>query len=96
MSRQDTAAAADVPARVAVIGTGVIGNGWSVRALAAGCDVVAFDPAPGAEATTNRVRPPHNRKVRMAVEPNRAVNRVRAPASSTPVVKLPAAASRRA
>jgi carnitine 3-dehydrogenase len=52
MSRQDTAAAADVPARVAVIGTGVIGNGWIVRALAAGCDVVAFDPAPGAEATT--------------------------------------------
>ncbi|WP_043532162.1 3-hydroxyacyl-CoA dehydrogenase NAD-binding domain-containing protein [Litchfieldella xinjiangensis] len=43
---------ATVPSRLAVIGTGVIGNGWIVRALAAGCDVVAFDPAANAEATT--------------------------------------------
>jgi len=38
--------------RLAVIGTGVIGNGWIARALAQGWDVVAFDPAAGAEART--------------------------------------------
>ncbi|WP_458526623.1 L-carnitine dehydrogenase [Onishia taeanensis] len=37
---------------LAVIGTGVIGNGWIARALANGWDVVAFDPAPGASART--------------------------------------------
>ena len=31
-------------------GTGVIGAGWAARALARGLDVVAWDPAPGAEA----------------------------------------------
>ena len=36
--------------RLAVIGTGVIGSGWTARALARGLDVVAWDPAPGAEA----------------------------------------------
>lgn len=35
--------------RVAVIGTGVIGAGWATRFLACGLDVVACDPAPGAE-----------------------------------------------
>lgn len=35
--------------RVAVIGTGVIGGGWAARCLARGLDVVAWDPAPGAE-----------------------------------------------
>ncbi|WP_181295876.1 L-carnitine dehydrogenase [Pseudomonas sp. Q2-TVG4-2] len=34
----------------AVLGTGVIGAGWVARALACGLDVVAWDPAPGAEA----------------------------------------------
>ena len=34
----------------AIVGTGVIGAGWAARALAHGLDVVAFDPAPGAEA----------------------------------------------
>ncbi|GAB2721110.1 L-carnitine dehydrogenase [Halomonas garicola] len=38
--------------QLSVIGTGVIGNGWIARALAQGWDVVAFDPAPGAEART--------------------------------------------
>ncbi len=33
-----------------IVGTGVIGSGWASRALALGCDVVAWDPAPGAEA----------------------------------------------
>ncbi|MCG6658788.1 L-carnitine dehydrogenase [Halomonas campisalis] len=38
--------------RLAVIGTGVIGNGWIARALARGWDVVAFDPAPEAPERT--------------------------------------------
>lgn len=38
--------------QLTVIGTGVIGNGWIARALAQGWDVVAFDPAPEAEART--------------------------------------------
>ncbi|MFC3283995.1 L-carnitine dehydrogenase [Litchfieldella rifensis] len=38
--------------RLAVIATGVIGNGWIARALARGWDVVAFDPALDAEART--------------------------------------------
>lgn len=33
----------------AALGTGVIGSGWIARALAHGLDVVAWDPAPGAE-----------------------------------------------
>lgn len=36
-------------ARVAVVGTGVIGASWSAQFLAAGLDVVASDPADGAE-----------------------------------------------
>lgn len=35
---------------MAVLGSGVIGSGWVARALANGLDVVAWDPAPGAEA----------------------------------------------
>ncbi|NQD93670.1 L-carnitine dehydrogenase [Pseudomonas sp. CrR25] len=34
----------------AALGTGVIGAGWIARALVHGLDVVAWDPAPGAEA----------------------------------------------
>ena len=34
----------------AALGTGVIGSGWIARALANGMDVVAWDPAPQAEA----------------------------------------------
>ncbi|WP_138419953.1 3-hydroxyacyl-CoA dehydrogenase NAD-binding domain-containing protein [Aquibacillus sediminis] len=40
---------------VAVIGTGVIGNGWIGRFLAQGLDVIAFDPAEGAEQKTRNV-----------------------------------------
>ena len=36
--------------RVAVIGTGVIGSGWAAHFLRQGLDVMAFDPAAGAEA----------------------------------------------
>jgi carnitine 3-dehydrogenase len=35
--------------RIAVVGTGVIGAGWVTRFLARGLEVVAYDPAPGAE-----------------------------------------------
>ena len=34
---------------IGIVGTGVIGAGWAVRALSRGYDVVAWDPAPGAE-----------------------------------------------
>ena len=34
---------------VGLVGTGVIGSGWAVRVLARGHDVVAWDPADGAE-----------------------------------------------
>jgi len=34
---------------IGVVGTGVIGAGWAARALARGLDVVAWDPADGAE-----------------------------------------------
>ena len=34
----------------AALGAGVIGSGWVARALGAGLDVTAWDPAPGAEA----------------------------------------------
>ncbi|WP_096435879.1 L-carnitine dehydrogenase [Alteribacter populi] len=41
--------------KLTVIGTGVIGNGWIARFLAQGYDVVAFDPAEGAEERTRKV-----------------------------------------
>ncbi|NQD67192.1 L-carnitine dehydrogenase, partial [Bacillus haikouensis] len=36
--------------KIAVVGTGVIGNGWISRFLSQGYDVVATDPAENAEA----------------------------------------------
>ena len=36
--------------RIAIVGTGVIGASWAAQYLACGFDVVATDPAPGAEA----------------------------------------------
>jgi carnitine 3-dehydrogenase len=45
-----TAVSGDAPVtRVAVVGTGVIGASWAAHFLAHGLDVVATDPAPGAE-----------------------------------------------
>ncbi|TDF80018.1 L-carnitine dehydrogenase [Pseudomonas sp. H9] len=38
----------------AALGSGVIGSGWVARALAHGLDVVAWDPAPGAEAALRK------------------------------------------
>ncbi len=53
--------AGTAPRTIGVVGTGVIGAGWAVRALARGHAVVAWDPAPGAEerlrATVDRVWP---------------------------------------
>lgn len=40
--------------KIAVIGTGVIGNGWIARFLAQGYDVIAFDPAEGAQQRTQK------------------------------------------
>jgi carnitine 3-dehydrogenase len=36
--------------RIAIVGTGVIGASWAAQYLARGFDVIATDPAPGAEA----------------------------------------------
>ncbi len=53
--------AGTAPRTIGVVGTGVIGAGWAVRALARGHTVVAWDPAPGAEerlrATVDRAWP---------------------------------------
>lgn len=38
--------------QLAVVGTGVIGNGWIARFLAQGHDVIAYDPSEGAEERT--------------------------------------------
>ena len=40
--------------RVAIVGTGVIGASWATAFLARGMDVVASDPAPGAEEALRR------------------------------------------
>jgi 3-hydroxyacyl-CoA dehydrogenase len=40
--------------RVAIVGTGVIGASWAACFLAHGLDVVATDPAPGAEAAMRK------------------------------------------
>ena len=37
-----------LPKVFGLVGTGVIGSGWAVRALSRGLEVVAWDPAPGA------------------------------------------------
>ena len=57
---------------VAIVGTGVIGAGWAARCLARGLDVVASDPAPGAEerlrAAVQNAWPAVRRLVRGAPE----------------------------
>ena len=57
---------------VAIVGTGVIGAGWAARCLARGLDVVASDPAPGAEerlrAAVENAWPAVRRLVRGAPE----------------------------
>ena len=46
--------APDAVGRVACIGGGTIGSGWAAQFLAAGLDVVGWDPAPGAEGRLRR------------------------------------------
>ena len=40
--------------RIAIVGTGLIGSGWTAHYLARGFDVVATDPAPNAEGTLRK------------------------------------------
>jgi 3-hydroxyacyl-CoA dehydrogenase len=40
--------------RIAIVGTGVIGASWAAQYLARGLDVIATDPAPGAEANLRK------------------------------------------
>ena len=40
--------------RIAVVGTGVIGASWAAYYLSRGFDVVATDPAPGAEGNLRK------------------------------------------
>lgn len=40
--------------RIAIVGTGLIGSSWAAYYLAQGFDVVATDPAPGAEAALRK------------------------------------------
>jgi carnitine 3-dehydrogenase len=40
--------------RIAIVGTGVIGEGWAAYSLARGFEVVATDPGPQAEADLRR------------------------------------------
>lgn len=40
--------------KVAIVGTGLIGASWAAQYLASGLDVVATDPAPGAEASLRK------------------------------------------
>lgn len=44
----------DAVRRVAVVGAGLIGSGWAAHFLAHGLDVLATDPAPGAEVALRR------------------------------------------
>ncbi len=40
--------------KVAIVGTGLIGASWAAQYLASGLDVIATDPAPGAEANLRK------------------------------------------
>ncbi|MFB9867440.1 L-carnitine dehydrogenase [Vreelandella sulfidaeris] len=63
--------------RLAVIGTGVIGNGWIARALAHGWDVVAFDPDPKAPARTRAfVDSAWSSLTQLGLAPNASIDRL--------------------
>lgn len=63
--------------KVAVIGTGVIGNGWISRFLAQGYSVVAFDPSEGAEERTRlAVEQAWPSLVHMGLAPNASAERI--------------------
>jgi len=69
--------------RIAVIGTGVIGASWTTQFLAKGFDVVATDPAPGAEQKLREfVANNWETAARPGLEPGASVDRL----SFTPVM----------
>jgi carnitine 3-dehydrogenase len=64
--------------KLAVIGTGVIGNGWIARFLAQGYQVVAFDPSEGAEERTrSAIERAWPSLVQMGLAPNASADQVR-------------------
>lgn len=63
---------------VAVVGTGVIGAGWTTHFLAHGLDVVATDPAPEAERRLREDVATHWRSLeRLGMEPEGSPDRLR-------------------
>lgn len=63
---------------LAVLGSGVIGSGWVVRALANGLDVIAWDPAPGAEAQLrDRIRKAWGALEKQGLKPGASQTRLR-------------------
>ena len=62
----------------AALGSGVIGSGWVARALAHGLDVVAWDPAPNAEAQLRaRIAKCWSALERQGLKPGAAPSRLR-------------------
>ncbi|MHA6198493.1 L-carnitine dehydrogenase [Pseudomonas wadenswilerensis] len=62
----------------AALGSGVIGSGWVARALANGLDVVAWDPAPGAEeALRKRIANAWPALEKQGLKPGAAQSRLR-------------------
>ena len=62
---------------VAIVGGGVIGSGWAARCLAHGLDVVAWDPAPGAEkAMRDSVANAWPALTRVGLKPGASVDRL--------------------
>ena len=68
--------------RVAIVGTGVIGASWATAFLARGMDVVASDPAPGAEdALRKTVEAQWPAMQQMGLSPGASTERLRFAAS---------------
>jgi carnitine 3-dehydrogenase len=61
----------------AALGSGVIGSGWVARALAHGLDVVAWDPAPGAEPRCANVSPTPGRRWKTRPGPGASQDRLK-------------------
>jgi len=62
----------------AALGSGVIGSGWVARALANGLDVVAWDPAPGAEGQLRqRISNAWGALEKQGLKPNASESRLR-------------------
>lgn len=59
--------------KVAVVGTGVIGASWTTLFLEYGHEVVATDPAPGAEARLRAAVPAHQERLSFTPDPAEAV-----------------------